>query len=53
VEEQYAGVSVNELKRVQELESENIWLKKMYAEFALEIVVLLLLRIRSPTCPVA
>jgi putative transposase len=32
----YAGVSVNELKRVRELESENSRLKKMYAELALE-----------------
>jgi len=32
----YSGVSVNELKRVRELESENSRLKKMYAELALE-----------------
>jgi len=32
----YAGVSVNELKRIRELESENSRLKKMYAELALE-----------------
>ena len=32
----YAGVSVNELKRVRELEAENSRLKKMYAELALE-----------------
>jgi putative transposase len=30
------GVSVNELKRVRELEAENSKLKKMYAELALE-----------------
>jgi putative transposase len=32
----YSGVSVNEFKRVRELESENSRLKKMYAELALE-----------------
>jgi putative transposase len=32
----YSGVSVNELKRVRELESENSRLKKMDAELALE-----------------
>lgn len=32
----YAGMSVNELKRVKELEGENSRLKKMYAELALE-----------------
>ena len=32
----YSGVSVNELKRVRELESENSRLKKMYAALALE-----------------
>jgi putative transposase len=32
----YSGVSVSELKRVPELESENSRLKKMYAELALE-----------------
>ena len=32
----YAGMSVNELKRVKDLESENSRLKKMYAELALE-----------------
>jgi putative transposase len=32
----YAGVSVNELKRVRELEAENSRLKKMFAELALE-----------------
>ena len=32
----YAGVSVDELKRVRKLESENSRLKKMYAELALE-----------------
>ena len=32
----YSGVSVNELKRVRELEAENSRLKKMYAELALE-----------------
>lgn len=32
----YSGVSVNELKRVRELESENSRLKKMYAELALD-----------------
>jgi putative transposase len=30
------SVSVNELKRIRELESENSRLKKMYAELALE-----------------
>jgi putative transposase len=32
----YAGVSVNELKRMKELEAENAKLKRMYAELALE-----------------
>ena len=32
----YSGVSVNELKRIRELESENSRLKKMYADLALE-----------------
>jgi putative transposase len=32
----YAGVSVNELKRMKELESENAKLKRMYADLALE-----------------
>jgi putative transposase len=32
----YAGVSVNEFKRMKELEAENAKLKRMYAELALE-----------------
>jgi putative transposase len=36
----YAGMSVNELKRVKELEAENARLKKMYAELALENVAI-------------
>jgi len=32
----YAGMSVNELRRVKELEAENARLKKMYTELALE-----------------
>ena len=32
----YAGMSVNELKRVKELEAENARLKRLYAELALE-----------------
>jgi putative transposase len=32
----YSGVTVNELKRVRELEAENSRLKKMYAALALE-----------------
>jgi putative transposase len=32
----YAGVSVNELKRMKELEAENAKLKRMYADLALE-----------------
>ena len=32
----YAGVSVNELKRMKELEAENARLKRMYADLALE-----------------
>ena len=32
----YAGVSVNELKRMKELEAENAKLKRMYAGLALE-----------------
>ena len=32
----YAGVTVNELKRMKELEAENAKLKRMYAELALE-----------------
>lgn len=36
----YAGMSVNELKRVKELEAENARLKRMYAELALENVAI-------------
>lgn len=32
----YSGVSVNELKRIKELEAENATLKRMYADLALE-----------------
>ena len=32
----YAGMSVNELKHVKELETENSRLKRMYADLALE-----------------
>ncbi len=32
----YSGVTVNELKRMRELEAENSRLKKMYSELALE-----------------
>jgi putative transposase len=32
----YVGVSINELKRMKELESENAKLKRMYADLALE-----------------
>ena len=32
----YAGATVNELKRIKELEAENAKLKRMYAELALE-----------------
>jgi putative transposase len=32
----YGGVTVNELKRMKELEAENAKLKRMYAELALE-----------------
>ncbi len=32
----HAGMSVNELKRVKELEAENARLKRMYAELALD-----------------
>lgn len=33
---QYAGATVNELKRIKELEAENSKLKRMYADLALE-----------------
>jgi putative transposase len=36
----YAGMSVNELKRVKELEAENAKLKRMYADLALENVAI-------------
>jgi len=36
----YAGMSVNELRRVKELEAENAKLKRMYAELALENVAI-------------
>lgn len=36
----YAGMSVNELKRVKELEAENAKLKRIYAELALENVAI-------------
>jgi len=32
----YSGVSVSELKRIKELEAENVRLKRMYADLALE-----------------
>lgn len=32
----YAGATVNELKRIKELEAENNKLKRMYADLALE-----------------
>jgi putative transposase len=32
----YSGVTVNELKRMKELEAENSKLKRLYAEMALE-----------------
>ena len=32
----YGGVTVNELKRMKELEAENSKLKRMYADLALE-----------------
>ena len=32
----YGGVTVNELKRMKELEAENAKLKRMYADLALE-----------------
>ena len=32
----FAGMSVNELKRVKELEAENARLKRLYADLALE-----------------
>lgn len=32
----YGGLSVSELKRIKELESENAKLKRMYADLALE-----------------
>jgi putative transposase len=32
----YSGMSLPELKRVKELEAENVRLKRMYAELALE-----------------
>jgi len=32
----YGGVTVNELKRMRELEAENAKLKRMYADLALE-----------------
>ena len=31
----YGGLTVSELKRIKELEQENVRLKKMYAEFSL------------------
>lgn len=32
----FAGLSVNELKRIKELEAENMRLKRLYADLALE-----------------
>jgi putative transposase len=32
----YGGITVNELKRIKELEAENSKLKRLYAEMALE-----------------
>ncbi len=36
----YAGVSVNDLTRLRELEAENARLKRMYAEQALEMAAM-------------
>ena len=36
----YGGVTVNELKRMKELEAENAKLKRMYADLALENVAI-------------
>jgi putative transposase len=36
----YSGVSVNELKRIKELEAENSRLKRMYADLALENIAI-------------
>lgn len=36
----YGGMGVSDIKRLQELESENLKLKKMYADIALENVAL-------------
>ena len=36
----YGGVTVNELKRMKELEAENSKLKRMYADLALENVAI-------------
>jgi putative transposase len=37
---QYAGTTVNELKRIRELEAENSKLKRMYADQALELTAI-------------
>lgn len=37
---QYGGLDVKELKRLKELEAENAKLKKMYAEIALDKLIL-------------
>lgn len=37
---QYAGATVNELKRIRELEAENAKLKRMYADQALELTAI-------------
>ena len=36
----YAGATVNELKRIKELEAENAKLKRMYADQALELTAI-------------
>jgi putative transposase len=36
----YAGATVNELKRIKELEAENNKLKRMYADQALELTAI-------------
>ena len=37
--QRYGGMEATELKRIKELEEENSWLKRMYANLAMELDV--------------
>ena len=37
--QRYGGMEASELKKIKELEEENVWLKRMYANLAMELDV--------------